>query len=84
MIELGALLLPAVPLLVLLVLLLLGRYPGAEAVVRLSEQIAARTADRHSQEPALSRLPRPPRSSAPAGGLLIALGPAQRPPPTLV
>ena len=84
MIELGAFLLPAVPLLALLAFLLLGRYPGADAVVRLSEKIAAGAARRRAQEPAHSRLPRPPRSFAPAGGLLIALGLAQRPPPALV
>ena len=73
-------LLPALPLLGLLLTLLLGRYPGCEAIVRLSERIAAagrrtRDADRR---PAL---PSPPRAFAPAGGLLIALGLAQRPPP---
>jgi hypothetical protein len=78
--ELGAFLLPAVPLLVLLVCLLCGRYPGCEAIVRLSERIAARSrAERgratHSQSPLR------PRSFAPGGGLLIALSLAQRPPP---
>lgn len=80
MAELGAFLLPAVPLLGLLAMLLFGRYPGCEAVVRLSERLAAR-------EP-LPRLaprrpapPRPPRSFAAAGGLLIGLGVARRPPP---
>jgi hypothetical protein len=78
--ELVTFLLPALPLLGLMVTLLLGRYPGCEAIVRLSERIAgrdrrARDADRR---PAL---PKPPRSHAPGGGLLIALGLAQRPPP---
>ena len=41
MTEFVAFLLPAVPLLVLLAALLLGRYPGHEAIVRLSERIAA-------------------------------------------
>jgi hypothetical protein len=72
-------LLPALPLLALLLTLLLGHYPGCEAIVRLSERIAGprrtRDADRR---PAL---PKPRRASAPAGGLLIALGHAQRPPP---
>jgi hypothetical protein len=77
---LATFLLPALPLLGLLLMLLLGRYPGCEAIVRLSERIAAcsrrtRDADRR---PAL---PKPPRAFAPAGGLLIALGHAQRPPP---
>ena len=79
MTELVTFLLPALPLLALLLALLLGRYPGCEAIVRFSERIAsrgrmARNADRRA-------LPKPPRSFAPAGGLLIALGLAQRPPP---
>jgi hypothetical protein len=77
---LATFLLPALPLLGLLLTLLLGHYPGCEAIVRLSERIAGsrrrtRDADRR---PAL---PKPPRAHAPAGGLLIALGLAQRPPP---
>ena len=80
MTEFGAFLLPVVPLLGLLVFLLLGRYPGCDAIVRLSERLAA-----HSDPPAATprrlRAPRPPRSFAPSGGLLIALGHAQRPPP---
>jgi hypothetical protein len=72
-------LLPALPLLALLLTLLFGHYPGCEAIVRLSERIAEgrRTRDA-ARRPAL---PKPPRVSAPAGGLLIALGLAQRPPP---
>jgi hypothetical protein len=78
--QLVTFLLPALPLLALLLTLLFGRYPGCEAIVRLSERIASlvhgdRTASRRSA------LPKPPRSFAPAGGLLIALGLAQRPPP---
>jgi hypothetical protein len=78
--QLVTFLLPALPLLALLLALLLGRYPGHEAMLRLSERIAsrgreARAAARHSA------LPKPPRSFAPAGGLLIAFGHAQRPPP---
>jgi hypothetical protein len=73
-------LLPALPLLALLLTLLLGRYPGCEAIVRLSERIAE---SRRRTRDALRRpaLPKPPRAFAPAGGLLIALGLAQRPPP---
>jgi hypothetical protein len=78
--ELGAFFLPVVPLLFLLVALLLGRYPGHAAIVRLSERIAARP-PRHATGARLSRAPRPPRSFAPGGGLLIALSLAQRPPP---
>ncbi len=79
MTELVAFLLPALPLLALLLTLLLGHYPGCEAIVRLSERIAARRRTRDAvRRPAL---PKAPRASAPAGGLLIALGLAQRPPP---
>jgi hypothetical protein len=78
--ELGAFFLPVVPLLFLLVALLLGRYPGHAAIVRLSERIAAGSRRRTS---ATLRPPahRAPRSFAPGGGLLIALSLAQRPPP---
>ncbi|MGV1048547.1 MAG: hypothetical protein ACOYD4_08520 [Solirubrobacterales bacterium] len=80
MTELGAFLLPAAPLLFLLVALLLGRYPGHAAIVRLSERIAARS-HRPASRPLRPRAPRAPRSFAPGGGLLIALSLAQRPPP---
>lgn len=80
MAELGAFLLPAVPLLALLVCLLLGRYPGCEAIVRLSERLASRRRPKAASA-GLTRLPQAPRSFAPGGGLLIALGIAQRPPP---
>jgi hypothetical protein len=77
--ELVAFLLPALPLLALLATLLLGHYPGCEAIVRLSERIAG---PRHTRDANRRlRLPKPPRVFAPAGGLLIALGLAQRPPP---
>ena len=78
--QLVTFLLPALPLLALLLTLLVGRYPGCEAIVRLSERIASRTGDvrRATRRTAL---PKPPRSFAPHGGLLIALGHAQRPPP---
>jgi hypothetical protein len=78
--ELGAFLLPAVPLLALLVCLLCGHYPGCEAIVRLSERIASGKRPRRAAAERL-RLPQAPRSFAPGGGLLIALGIAQRPPP---
>lgn len=76
--ELGAFLLPAVPLLALLVCLLLGRYPGCEAIVRLSARIAARV-----RRSAAERRPAPlrPRSFAPAGGLLLARSLCGRAPP---
>lgn len=76
---LATFLLPALPLLGLLLTLLLGHYPGCEAIVRLSERIASRGRT-HDAVRRLA-LRKPPRSFAPAGGLLIALGLAQRPPP---
>ncbi|HEV7614635.1 MAG TPA: hypothetical protein VGO36_00215 [Solirubrobacterales bacterium] len=79
MAELGAFLLPAVPLLALLLCLLAGRYPGCEAIVRLSERIAARKGRRHA---AARRQPRlRPISFAPGGGLLLALSLSGRAPP---
>ncbi len=80
MTEFGAFLLPVVPLLFLLGALLFGRYPGCDAIVRLSERIAARGGSRSSAADR-PRLPAAPRSFAPGGGLLIALSLAQRPPP---
>ncbi|HET7455622.1 MAG TPA: hypothetical protein VFJ76_08880 [Solirubrobacterales bacterium] len=79
MVQLVTFLLPALPLLALLLTLLLGRYPGCEAIVRLSERIA--NGGERRVAPRRSALPKPPRSFAPHGGLLIALGLAQRPPP---
>jgi hypothetical protein len=76
--QLGAFLLPAVPLLVLLALLLLGRYPGCEAIVRLAERIGSRDRSRRA---AVATRPRPRRSFAPGGGLLVALALAGRAPP---
>jgi hypothetical protein len=70
----------AVPLLLLLVSLLLGRYPGCEAAMR----IAARFAARHRSTPTTGsnwRRPRPPASGAVRGGLLLAFGLSGRAPP---
>jgi len=78
MIHLGAFLLPVVPLLFLLVALLLGRCPGCEAIVRLSERLAAGSRPRPSA--AAPSRPLQARSFAPRGGLLIGL--ARRPPPS--
>jgi hypothetical protein len=78
--ELVAFLLPALPLLALLLTLLLGHYPGCEAIVRLSERIAASVSPSlaaGSRRPA----PRAPRSFAPGGGLLLALSLSGRAPP---
>lgn len=75
--ELVAFLLPALPLLALLLTLLLGHYPGCEAIVRLSERIAGRRRSRDAvRRPALR-----PRSFAPGGGLLLALSLSGRAPP---
>lgn len=81
MTELGAFLLPAIPLLLLLLALVLGRYPGCEAIVRLAERIAAAVArpSSASARPA----PQRPRSFAPGGGLLLGLSLSGRAPPAL-
>jgi hypothetical protein len=79
--ELGAFLLPVLPLLGLLAFLLLGRYPGCEAIVRLSEWIGDRAAAQSRRRAAPPSPPQAPRSCAPSGGLVIAFGHAQRPPP---
>jgi hypothetical protein len=73
-------LIAALPLLLLLGALLLGHYPGCDAIVRLSERISAPRA-RRSSATGRARRPLPPRSFAAGGGLLIAFGLAQRPPP---
>ena len=70
--------LASIPLLLLVASLLLGVYPGCEVIVRLSERIAMRRRPR-----AASRQPQPaaPALHSASGGLLIAFGLAQRPPP---
>jgi hypothetical protein len=67
-----------VPLLLLVGSLLLGHYPGFGAIVRLSERISSR---RRTLAAESQHRPRAPRSFAASGGLLIAFGHAQRPPP---
>jgi len=67
-----------VPLLMLLVSLLLGHYPGIEAMSRLSERLFLRSRPRRAGSQAL---PTGRRSRSVAAGLLIAFGLAQRPPP---
>jgi hypothetical protein len=78
--ELVTFLLPALPLLGLLAALLLGRYPGCEAIVRLSERIAAWNRPRLGPAG-----PGPQASPAPrivrGGGLLLALSLSGRAPP---
>jgi hypothetical protein len=71
-------LLALVPLLLLLGALLLGHYPGCDTIVRLAERISAPPRRRGAKRQAR---PRAPRSHAASGGLLIAFGLAQRPPP---
>jgi len=77
--ELVTFLLPALPLLALLLTLLLGRYPGCEAIVRLSERLAAR----RRPDLGTSKRPRTPRSTSfgASGGLLLALSLSGRAPP---
>jgi hypothetical protein len=77
--ELGAFLLPAVPLLALLVCLLFGHYPGCEAIVRLSERIASRSGALRAG--GRRQAPLRPGSFAPGGGLLLALSLSGRAPP---
>ena len=66
------------PLLLLLAALVFGRYPGCEAILRLSERIASRP-----RALATKSQPRPyaPLTHAASGGLLLAFGVATRPPP---
>jgi hypothetical protein len=78
--ELLTFLLPALPLLGLLATLLLGRYPGCEAIVRLSERIAARSRPRLGVS-GHRNTPRRSPSFAAAGGLLLALSLSGRAPP---
>ena len=80
MTEFGAFLLPVGPLLFLVVALLLGRYPGCEAVVRLAERIAARSRSRSGAARPVAA-PARPGSFAPGGGLLLALCLSGRAPP---
>ena len=73
-------LIAALPLLLLLGALLLGHYPGCDAIVRLSERISGRRPP--ARGPRLPRVvPGRPVPSPRSGGLLIAFGLAQRPPP---
>jgi hypothetical protein len=74
----------AVPLLLLIGSLLVGYYPGCETIVRIAERIAGMPVPRRRLKSGEVRRQRRPRSHAPHGGLLIALGHAQRPPPLAV
>lgn len=73
-------LIAAVPLLLLLVSLLLGRYPGAEVAMRLAERIASRARLLATTARNWHR-PQPPASHAARGGLLLAFGLSGRAPP---
>ena len=66
------------PLFLLVGSLLFGRYPGFEAIVRISKRLAPRLRTRPAKRQAR---PRAPRAQIVRGGLLLALGFAQRPPP---
>jgi hypothetical protein len=70
----------AVPLLLLLVALLLGRYPGCDAALRLAERIASWVGSRPTAT-SNSRRPHPPASYSVGGGLLLACGLSGRAPP---
>jgi hypothetical protein len=67
-----------IPLFLLIGSLLFGHYPGFETIVRISERLAARPRTRATKRQAR---PRAPRLHAISGGLLLAFGFAQRPPP---
>lgn len=67
-----------VPLFLLVGSLLFGHYPGFETIVRISARLAARRRVRAAKH---QRRPLAPRPQAIRGGLLLAFGFAQRPPP---
>jgi hypothetical protein len=75
--QVAAFFLPVLPLFALLACLLFGRYPGHEAIVRLSERIAARPHRR------AAAAPRPGwrRARTISGGLLLAHALSGRAPP---
>jgi hypothetical protein len=67
-----------IPLCLLVGSLLFGHYPGFETIAWISERIAPRLRARAARRQAR---PRAPRLQAVRGGLLLAFGFAQRPPP---
>ncbi|HEX6228607.1 MAG TPA: hypothetical protein VFZ41_03990, partial [Solirubrobacterales bacterium] len=73
-------LLPVVPLLLLVVSLLFGFYPGCEAAMRLAERIASRARGVASAEIDALRPPLP-ECHAVHGGLLLAFSLSGRAPP---
>lgn len=66
------------PLFLLVGSLLFGHYPGFRTIVRIAERIWTEPPARAAKS---QRRPSPPRSHAISGGLLLAFGYAQRPPP---
>lgn len=73
-------LLPALPLLLIVVSLLLGLYPGLDTAIRLAELFTARGRGRIATARSSLR-PRLPVAPAPNGGLLLALSLSGRAPP---
>jgi hypothetical protein len=67
-----------IPLFLLLGSLLFGHYPGFGTIVKISERIWSRPRARAATS---QPRPRARRSHAIAGGLMLAFGYAQRPPP---
>jgi hypothetical protein len=69
-----------VPVLLLLLPLAFGRYPGEELLCKLRKRVASRGSRKRTSAPAPT--PRPsPVLSIPRGGALLAAGLATRPPP---
>jgi len=73
-------LIAALPLLLLLGALVLGRYPGCETAMRLAERIASRGRRAVTRAGDWLR-PRPPARTFARGGLLLACGLSGRAPP---
>jgi hypothetical protein len=71
----------ALPLLVLLAALILGRYPGLEAAMRIADRIASSARERVAAVVRRPRRPRPPAAHAAHGGQLLAFSIAGRAPP---
>ncbi|HWM64425.1 MAG TPA: hypothetical protein VNP96_10610 [Solirubrobacterales bacterium] len=73
-------LLPALPLLLLVGSLVLGRYPGLDAAIRLADRIGSWAGIRVATAVSSNR-PRRPDAGAAHGGLLLAFSIAGRAPP---
>jgi hypothetical protein len=72
-------LIAAIPLFLLVALLVCGRYPGHRVAMRLAERISSSTRAAGATDD--NRRPQLQDSQTIRGGLLIAFGLAQRPPP---